>query len=128
MEAPAFQPAELSLFIPASGPPFHVLCVALGHNPDPLRVSWVLKGQYKEDEDTTGAAGEPVVSWLQLPWEMAGISVTCQGLHQTGVSEVVLPLPRGQGENRGPRGCAPAPVQPSGTLTPVPSWQTGRSG
>lgn len=50
-----------------------------------------------------------MVSWLQLPWEMAGISVTCRGLHQTGVSEVVLPLPCGQGENRGPRGCAPAP-------------------
>ncbi|XP_022367544.1 immunoglobulin alpha-2 heavy chain-like isoform X1 [Enhydra lutris kenyoni] len=99
-EAPALQPPELSLFIPASGPPFHVLCVALGHNPDPLRVSWVLKGQYQEDEDTTGEAGEPVVSWLQLPQEMAGISVTCRGLHQTGVSEVVLPLPCGQGCRR----------------------------
>ncbi|XP_032709600.1 immunoglobulin alpha-2 heavy chain-like [Lontra canadensis] len=71
-----------------------------GHNPDPLRVSWVLKGRYQEDEDTTGGAGEPVVSWLQLPQEMAGISVTCRGLHQTGVSEVVLPLPCGQGCRR----------------------------
>ncbi|XP_077918655.1 tyrosine-protein phosphatase non-receptor type substrate 1-like isoform X3 [Halichoerus grypus] len=100
MQSPAFQPPELSLFVPDSGPPSHVLCVALGHNPDPLRVSWVLKGQYQEEEDSTGGAGEPVVSWLQLPQEVAGMSVTCRGLHQTGVSEVVLPLPCGQGCGR----------------------------
>ncbi|XP_008687929.2 uncharacterized protein LOC103662057 [Ursus maritimus] len=100
MQSPAFQPPELSLFVPASGPPFHVLCVALGHNPDPLRVSWVLNGQYQEEEDSTGGAGDPVVSWLQLSQEVAGMSVTCRGLHQTGVSEVVLPLPCSQGCRR----------------------------
>lgn len=103
-QSPAFQPPELSPFVPASGPPFHVLCVALGHNPDPLRVSWVLKGQYREEEDSTGGAGEPVVSWLQLPREVAAMSVTCRSLHQTGVSEVALSLPCSQGEKRGPRG------------------------
>ncbi|XP_047693190.1 immunoglobulin alpha-2 heavy chain-like isoform X1 [Prionailurus viverrinus] len=96
----ALQPPELSLFIPAYGPPFHVLCVALGHNPDPLRVSWVLEGQYQEEEDSTGGAGDPMVSWLQLPQEVAGMSVTCRGLHQSGVLEVVLPLPWGRGHRR----------------------------
>ncbi|XP_078295108.1 uncharacterized protein LOC132690150 isoform X2 [Panthera onca] len=96
----ALQPPELSLFIPAYGPPFHVLCVALGHNPDPLRVSWVLEGQYQEEEDSTGGAGDPMVSWLQLPQEVAGMSVTCRGLHQSGALEVVLPLPWGRGHRR----------------------------
>lgn len=72
--------------------------MALGHNPDPLRVSWVLEGQYLEEEDSTGGAGDPMVSWLQLPQEVAGMSVTCRGLHQSGVLEVVLPLPWGRGE------------------------------
>lgn len=98
---PAPRPPQLSLFIPPSGPPFQALCVALGHHPDPLRVSWVLRGQLQE-EDFTGGAGAPTVSWLQLPQEVAGMSVTCQGLHQRGVSDVVLPLPWGQGEYRGP--------------------------
>ncbi|XP_077608937.1 uncharacterized protein LOC144222320 isoform X1 [Crocuta crocuta] len=100
MQALALQPPRLNLFIPAYGPPFHVLCVALGHDPEPLRVSWVLEGQYQEEEDSTGGAGDPIVSWLQLPQEVAGMSVTCQGLHQSGVSEVVLPLPWGQGHRR----------------------------
>ncbi|XP_011378216.1 immunoglobulin alpha-2 heavy chain-like [Pteropus vampyrus] len=94
---PAPRPPQLSLFIPPSGPPFQALCVALGHHPDPLRVSWVLRGQRQEEEDFTGGAGAPTVSWLQLPQEVAGTSVTCQGLHQSGVLDVVLPLPWGQG-------------------------------
>lgn len=98
---PAPRPPQLSLFIPPSGPPFQALCVALGHHPDPLRVSWVLRGQLQE-EDFTGGAGAPTVSWLQLPQEVAGTSVTCQGLHQCGVLDVVLPLPWAQGEYRGP--------------------------
>ncbi|CAD7689146.1 unnamed protein product [Nyctereutes procyonoides] len=91
MQSP-FWPPELSLFIPASGPPFHVLCVVLGHNPDPLRVSWVLQGLSQKGEDSTGGAGDPV---LACP-------VTCQGLHQSGVSEVVLSLPCGQWCKRSP--------------------------
>ncbi|XP_029782206.1 uncharacterized protein LOC115281069 [Suricata suricatta] len=86
MQHPALRPPELSLFIPAYGPPFHVLCVALGHEPEPLRVSWVLEGKYQEEEDSTGRTGDPTVSWLQLPREVAGMSVTCRGLHQSGVS------------------------------------------
>lgn len=59
MQSLALWPLQLSLFIPASGPPFHALCVALGHHPDPLRVSWVLRGQHQEEEDFTGGAGDP---------------------------------------------------------------------
>ncbi|XP_076989138.1 immunoglobulin alpha-2 heavy chain-like isoform X2 [Tamandua tetradactyla] len=93
IQPPALQPPQLSLFIPDSGPPFLGLCVALGHHPAPLRVSWVLRGLNQEEEDFTGGAGDPVVSWLQLPQGVAGTTMTCQGLHQSGVSEVVLPLP-----------------------------------
>lgn len=90
--APALRPPELSLFIQASGPPFHTRCKALGHHPDALGVSWVLLGQYCGEDFTEGAA-DPRVSWLWPPQEVAGMSVTCQGQHQSGASRLCRPCP-----------------------------------
>nr|XP_027788989.1 immunoglobulin alpha-2 heavy chain-like isoform X1 [Marmota flaviventris] len=97
VQAPALPPPVLSLFIPASGPPSVALCVALGQHPAPLRISWVLRGQHREEDEFTGRPGGPLVSWLQLPREAAGTTVSCQGLHQSGAIEAALYLPGGPG-------------------------------
>lgn len=71
--------------------------VALDHHPDPLRVSWVLRCQHQEEETSLEELG---IHRLRLP-KVAGMSVTCKGLHQSGASEVVLPLLRTHGANSG---------------------------
>lgn len=101
----ALRPRGLSLFIPASGPAIHVLCIcmALGHQPGPLRVSWVLRGQYQEEgEDFTGGAGE---SHGQLAAADSGGGRDVCDLSRPA-PEVVLSLPWSRGEYRGPEGCA----------------------
>ncbi|XP_027788991.2 uncharacterized protein [Marmota flaviventris] len=68
-----------------------------GQHPAPLRISWVLRGQHREEDEFTGRPGGPLVSWLQLPREAAGTTVSCQGLHQSGAIEAALYLPGGPG-------------------------------
>ncbi|XP_047385479.1 immunoglobulin alpha-2 heavy chain-like isoform X2 [Sciurus carolinensis] len=97
VQAPALPPPALTLFVPASGTPSLALCVALGQHPAPLRISWVLRGQHQEEDEFTGRPGGPLVSWLQLPREAAGTTVSCQGLHQSGAAEAALHLPRNPG-------------------------------
>lgn len=89
MQCPALWPPQLSLSSQPLALP-SVNCVAPGHDPDPLRGSWVMRGQHQE-ETFTGGPGDPMASWLQLPRDMAGMSVTCQGLHQSGASGVGCP-------------------------------------
>ncbi|XP_043836461.1 immunoglobulin kappa light chain-like [Dromiciops gliroides] len=87
-------PPQLTLL--TSGPGSPILCVALGHQPAPLRLSWVLEGQLQsgtEVESLMEDMGDTVFSTLHLSKRTLGGTVICKADHETGTSAVTLWLP-----------------------------------
>ncbi|XP_020819405.1 immunoglobulin alpha-2 heavy chain-like isoform X2 [Phascolarctos cinereus] len=87
-------PPQLTLL--TSGPASLILCVALGHQPAPLRLSWALESQLQNggvEESLMEDMGDTVVSTLHLSNRTLAGTVICKPDHESGTSVATLRLP-----------------------------------
>ncbi|XP_027699020.1 immunoglobulin alpha-2 heavy chain-like [Vombatus ursinus] len=87
-------PPQLTLL--TSGPGSPILCVAMGHQPAPLRLSWAVESQLHKggaEESLMEDMGDTVVSTLHLSNRTLGGTVVCKADHESGTSVATLRLP-----------------------------------
>ncbi|XP_072492659.1 immunoglobulin kappa light chain-like [Notamacropus eugenii] len=86
-------PPQLMLLTADSGSP--ILCVALGHQPAPVRLSWALESQLQNEgveENLMEDLGDTAVNILHLSNRTVGGTITCKADHESGTSVATLRL------------------------------------